>query len=205
MHSLIRIFSGHIFGYSQGCKVSTCGQRRLQSDCADAQSDWSLRWTHVRRYIFSRCHWKDFSVTETITYHKKEKTDRKGDNHLLNDANRVKISHFIYTNSEDPDHFYIPSVLRGFPCSLMWSNVWRAQNVQTEIKDWSHKKHTLFEGEISVIFQQHTPNYTRALLNFLLIIKIKPRVSNYSWIWSCLWGGRWYWLQGEKSRNLLVV
>ena len=31
---------------SQGCKVSSCGQRKLWSDCADAQADLSLRWTN---------------------------------------------------------------------------------------------------------------------------------------------------------------
>ena len=31
---------------SQGPKVSSCGQRRLSSDWADAQADLSLRWAH---------------------------------------------------------------------------------------------------------------------------------------------------------------
>ena len=50
--SLIRIFTGRILD-SQGCKVSSCGQRRPWSDCADAQADLSLRWAHVRRFVFS--------------------------------------------------------------------------------------------------------------------------------------------------------
>ena len=37
---------------SQGCIVSSSGQRRLWSDCADAQAYLSLRWAHVRRYCF---------------------------------------------------------------------------------------------------------------------------------------------------------
>ena len=44
--SLIRIFTG-LFLEIQGCKVSSCGQRRLRSDCADAQADLSLRWRHM--------------------------------------------------------------------------------------------------------------------------------------------------------------
>ena len=36
---------------SQGPKVSTCGQWRLWSDCADAQADLSLRWAH-RSFCF---------------------------------------------------------------------------------------------------------------------------------------------------------
>ena len=43
--SLIRIFTGRILD-RQGCKVSSCGQRRLWSDCKDAQAELSLRWTH---------------------------------------------------------------------------------------------------------------------------------------------------------------
>ena len=51
--SLIRIFTGRIFN-SQGCKVSSCEQRRLRSDCADAQADLSLRWAHTSDGTFSR-------------------------------------------------------------------------------------------------------------------------------------------------------
>ena len=43
--------------YNQGSKTSTGGQRRLRSDCADAQSDLSIRWLHGRTYIFSRWGW----------------------------------------------------------------------------------------------------------------------------------------------------
>ena len=35
------------FSDSQGFKVSSCGQRRLWSDCADVQADLSLRWAHL--------------------------------------------------------------------------------------------------------------------------------------------------------------
>ena len=44
--SLIRIFTGHILD-REGCKVSSCRQRRLWSDCADAQADLSFRWAHI--------------------------------------------------------------------------------------------------------------------------------------------------------------
>ena len=37
---------------SHECKVSPCGQRRLWSDCAFAQSDRSLRWAHMSKGIF---------------------------------------------------------------------------------------------------------------------------------------------------------
>ena len=44
--SLIRIFNGRILD-SQGCKVYSCGLRRLWSDCTDAQADLSLRRAHM--------------------------------------------------------------------------------------------------------------------------------------------------------------
>ena len=44
--SLIRIFTGRILD-SQDCKVSSCGQWRLWSDCADAQADLRLRWARI--------------------------------------------------------------------------------------------------------------------------------------------------------------
>ena len=39
---------------SYGLKVSSCGQRRLWSDWADAQADLSLRWAHMSFWWF--CH-----------------------------------------------------------------------------------------------------------------------------------------------------
>ena len=42
---LIRVFAVPLMG-SSGPKLSSCGQRRLWSDRADAQADLSLRWTH---------------------------------------------------------------------------------------------------------------------------------------------------------------
>ena len=38
---------------SQGCKVSSCAQRRLKSVCADAQADLSRRWAHMSEGTFS--------------------------------------------------------------------------------------------------------------------------------------------------------
>ena len=35
------------------CQVSSCGQRRLKSGCADAQPDLSHRWTHMSEGTFS--------------------------------------------------------------------------------------------------------------------------------------------------------
>ena len=49
--AVIRIFTVHILD-SQGCKVFSCGQRRLGSDCADAQADLSLRWVHMSEGSF---------------------------------------------------------------------------------------------------------------------------------------------------------
>ena len=43
--SLISIFTVHSMG-SWGSNLSSCGQRRLWSDWADAQADLSLRWVH---------------------------------------------------------------------------------------------------------------------------------------------------------------
>ena len=50
--SLIRILTGRILD-NQGYKVSSCGQRRLWSDCLDAQADLSLHWTHLSVRTFS--------------------------------------------------------------------------------------------------------------------------------------------------------
>ena len=56
--SLIRIFRKCILA-NQGCKVSSCGQRRLWLGCAgaqdyaDAQADQSLRWAHTSEGTFS--------------------------------------------------------------------------------------------------------------------------------------------------------
>ena len=44
--SLIRVFTVHSMG-SWGPKVSSCGQRRLWSDWADAQADLSLCWADM--------------------------------------------------------------------------------------------------------------------------------------------------------------
>ena len=43
--SLMRVFAVRSIG-SKGPKCSSCGQRRLWSDGADAQADLSLRWAH---------------------------------------------------------------------------------------------------------------------------------------------------------------
>ena len=48
----MRIFTGRILD-SLGCKVSSCGQRRLWSDCVDAQADLSLCWAHMSSGTFS--------------------------------------------------------------------------------------------------------------------------------------------------------
>ena len=50
--SLIRIFTGRILD-SKGCKVSSCGHRRLWSDCADSQADLSLPYMHMLDGTFS--------------------------------------------------------------------------------------------------------------------------------------------------------
>ena len=51
-HSLIRTLSGYILD-SQEFKVSSCGQRRLKSVCAHAQTDLSLHWPHMSEGTFS--------------------------------------------------------------------------------------------------------------------------------------------------------
>ena len=48
----LHIQTGRILD-SLGCKVSSCGQRRLSSDCADAQTDLSLLWAHLSEGTFS--------------------------------------------------------------------------------------------------------------------------------------------------------
>ena len=52
-HSLIKVFAGHSLD-SPGSKVSVGGQRRLRSDCANAQADLSLRWAH-RQFCKKYC------------------------------------------------------------------------------------------------------------------------------------------------------
>ena len=65
--SLIRVFAVRSMG-SLGPKVSSCGQRRLLSDWADAQADLSLRraHTHFVGFVMSRLtciFWFDFCFT----------------------------------------------------------------------------------------------------------------------------------------------
>ena len=50
LHSLIGSFTGRLCDI-QGCNASSSGQRRLWSDCADAQAD--LRWAHMSKGTFS--------------------------------------------------------------------------------------------------------------------------------------------------------
>ena len=52
LRSLIRIFTGRNLD-SRGYKVSSCGQRRLCSDCAEAQTDLNLHWAHMTKGTFS--------------------------------------------------------------------------------------------------------------------------------------------------------
>ena len=61
LRRLIRIFTERILD-SQGRKFSLCRQRRLLSDCADAQADLSLRWAHMSEGTFS-------DVAFQIMYH----------------------------------------------------------------------------------------------------------------------------------------
>ena len=49
--SLISIFARHILD-SQGFQVSPCGLRRIWSDCADAQPDFSVRWALMPEGMF---------------------------------------------------------------------------------------------------------------------------------------------------------
>ena len=48
----IRIFIKRILD-SQGCKISSCGQRRLWSDCTDAQDDLNLRRAYMSASTFA--------------------------------------------------------------------------------------------------------------------------------------------------------
>ena len=48
----IRVFAGSSVD-SQGFKASSGGQRRFWSDCASAQSDLNLRWSHLQS--ISKC------------------------------------------------------------------------------------------------------------------------------------------------------
>ena len=69
--SLIRVFAVRSMG-SQGSKLSSCGQRRLWSDWADAQADLSLRWAHnhIVGFVTWRLQWRcKGSAAITITFH----------------------------------------------------------------------------------------------------------------------------------------
>ena len=61
--SVIWIFAGRIFD-SEGFKVSSCGQRRLWSDCADVQADWSLHWAYMSESTFSQVAARSISELE---------------------------------------------------------------------------------------------------------------------------------------------
>ena len=63
--SLIQIFSECTLN-SQGCKVSTCAQQILWSDCASAQSDLSLCWAHMSAgtvsHVAAHSYWDTFWI-----------------------------------------------------------------------------------------------------------------------------------------------
>ena len=40
--------------FCQGCKVPSCRQQRLRSDCLDMLADFSLRFSHVVAHIYPR-------------------------------------------------------------------------------------------------------------------------------------------------------
>ena len=50
--SLRDIFTGRTLA-SERCEVSSFGERRLRSDCADVQADLSLLWAHMSEGTFS--------------------------------------------------------------------------------------------------------------------------------------------------------
>ena len=58
IRSVWSVFAARLMG-SLGNKLSSCGQRRLWSDWADAQADLSLRWTHSHfvGFVMSRLIW----------------------------------------------------------------------------------------------------------------------------------------------------
>ena len=71
--SLIRVFAVRSMG-SLGPTVSSCGQRRLWSDWADAQADLSPRWAHAHfvGFVMSRLIWlTQYDIVEFIYYLKK--------------------------------------------------------------------------------------------------------------------------------------
>ena len=72
--SLIRIFTGRIFD-SQGCKVSSCEERRFWSDCVDSQADQSLRCVLMSEGTFANVAHKYVSLSKTIT---RRETSQKG-------------------------------------------------------------------------------------------------------------------------------
>ena len=65
-----------VSNHFQGPKLSSCGQRRLLSDWADAQADLSLRWahTHFAGFVMSRLkcvsnHFQAFSSYFAVEIH----------------------------------------------------------------------------------------------------------------------------------------
>ena len=68
--SLIRVFAVRSM-CSQGSKLSSCGQRRLWSDWADAQAKLSLRWAHAHfvGFVMSRLKWYWCGGRETKLVH----------------------------------------------------------------------------------------------------------------------------------------
>ena len=99
--SLIWIITGRIFD-SQGCKVSSCGQRRHWSDCAHAQADLSLRCVHLsERYVFSCC-----GIFSRHRMQKNKQTNKKTKNknthtHTIKNKKKQKKQQQQKTNKQE--------------------------------------------------------------------------------------------------------
>ena len=91
------VFAVCLMGSYKGPKLSSCGQRRLWSDWADAQADLSLRWVHslcwfchVAAHI---CRKKTFFMIIIHSYHRQRLDIAQSVTKLHHQNRRIKTFH----------------------------------------------------------------------------------------------------------------
>ena len=126
-----RIFSGRRLDI-QWCKVSSRGQRRLRSDCANAQADLSPRWAHMSEGTFSHVVPHEIFISDSVVVKRtfiffKYPCIKHSGNELILTRIQVKYTYKIYLltgasveDSDQPTH----------PCGLIRVFVMRSLNSQ---------------------------------------------------------------------------
>ena len=136
--SLISVFAVHSVG-SWGPSVSSCGQRRLWSDRADAQADMSLRWAHISfcwfchkaAHLFYDQQLGSFQTTE-------KKYIRKWARKCENDTSHIVSSKSVRTLNIWNYNKLQTSTRRSGPTGLLHMCVWKTtfRTAPRSLRSW---------------------------------------------------------------------